>query len=189
MNDWTTSKKTLILIGILILILIVVIAVNFIKEKPKFPGDALTPLFKSKIGQTTDNEISSNPDLLNKVALGNKTVYSFKPSPNLVGNQVITENGKAVFEKGTIVEAESKLHLFSDYVNRYGQPEAEYTGSNTYGKFEKTYVYASLGFALKVNPFTREVHEVQKFAPLSVNEYLEKWGDDISSFVETKEEF
>lgn len=189
MIDWTTNKKTLILIGILILILTVIIAVNFIREKPKFPGDVLSPLFKSKIGQTTDQEISSNPDLLNKVALGDKTVYTFKPNPNLVGNQVITESGKAVFEKGTIIEAESKLHLFSAYVNSYGQPEAEYTGSKTYGKFEKTYVWASLGFALKVNPFTQEVHEVQKFAPISIEEYLQKWGEDITSFVESKEEF
>lgn len=189
MNDWTSNKKTLILIGVLILILLIIVAVNLIKERPKFPGDALSPLFKSRIGETSDKEISSNPDLLNKVTQDDKTIYTFKPNPNLVGNQVITENGRAVFEKGTIVEAESKLHLFSDYINKYGQPEAEYSGSKTYGKFEKTYVWASLGFALKVNPDTQEVDQIQKFTPTTVAEYLKKWGTDITSFVETKEEF
>ncbi|OGE43909.1 hypothetical protein A3B45_02670 [Candidatus Daviesbacteria bacterium RIFCSPLOWO2_01_FULL_39_12] len=190
MNDWTSNKKTLILIGVLILILVGILLVETLpKKEPGVPGDTISPLFKTKIGQTTDNNLSSQPDLLKKTAADGQTVYTFKPTSNLVGNQVITEGGKAVFEKGTILEQQSKLLLYSDYVSKYGKPETAFAGSKTYGKFEKTYTYASLGFALKVNPFTQEVDEVQKFAPTTTEEYLKKWGDDITSFVEIKEQF
>lgn len=190
MNDWTAGKKTLMLIGVLILILGGILILETLpKQQTQFPGDSISPQFKTKIGQTTDANLSSQPDLLKKTEADSQTVYTFKPAPNFVGNQVITEGGKAVFEKGTILEGQQKLPLFSNYVAKYGKPETAFTGSKTFGKFEKTYVYASLGFALKVNPFTQEVNEVQKFAPTTAEEYLKKWGDDITSFVEIKEEF
>lgn len=193
MNDWLSTRKTLILIAVLVLILLILLLVNTLPTPPKkgpvFPGDEISPAFKSKIGETSDNEISSDPDLLKKEIVGNKTVYTFKSRPDIIRNIVITEGGKAAFEKGTIVKSPSALPFYSDYVNQYGQPEAEFSGSKSHGKFEKTYIYASLGFTLKVNPFTNEVDEVQKFTPTGVDEYLKKWGDDISEDVSTKEEF
>ena len=133
------------------------------------------------IGKTTDNDISRIPSLVRKESQSGKNIYFFPSTDSRRENIVETRDGKAVFKRVVSITSVSyKTPLIDGYISQYGNPEFEFTGSNRYGQYMKTYVYPSKGFALIFNPYTNEVFEIQSFTPVSLEEYRANWGQDIN---------
>lgn len=67
---------------------------------------------------------------------------------------------------------------FPDFTKTYGQPEKEMY--NRYGFFSKTYIWASKGVAAIGNKNTDQVFEVAYFTPMTLADYLQKYGQGLS---------
>lgn len=141
-----------------------------------------------KIGETTSEEIKKLPDLKGEQVRGNQTEFDFK-SGRYNDNTVVTENGVVVFKKIVTVDPQTWQHPpLSSYLGAYGNPEAEFTGSSTYGSRFKTYVYPSKGLAFIGNPTPNELYEIQVFEPMTLEQYRNKWGQDINEKLQQEHE-
>lgn len=149
----------------------------------------LSSYIKTTVGSTTDKEVETIAGRKNKITLPDgSTEYTFE-SINLSSNDtIVTKNNTVVFEKANTIDSSYTHPRLSEYVTRYGKADAEFTGSKTYGKFTKTYVYATRGFALIANPYTEEINEIHSFLPQSIDSYVKTWGSDIKTFTEEDEE-
>jgi len=133
-----------------------------------------------KIGETTSEEVKKLPELKGEQVKGNQIEFAFK-SGRFNDNTVITENGVVVFKKIVTVDQQTWQHPpLSSYLGAYGKPEAEFTGSNTYGSRFKTYIFPSKGLAFIGNPVPDELYEIQVFEPTTLEQYRSKWGQDIN---------
>lgn len=180
------SKPVLLLIITLVLIIIFVVVVFFslvYKKDPlqSFEGAEIKTYQQVEIGKTPDQVIKNLQGFKKEESFSNgESKYSFSSPVSNRDNIVITKNGVAVFKSAVSVEKTGWLHpSISEYKNLYGNPEAVYTGSRTFGEKAKTNVYASKGVAVIFNPFNNEVYEVQNFQPTTADEYLKNWGDDV----------
>ena len=196
-------KSILILLLVLVLLLITTIVIYLPSSQKKSDTDTspnvIYPQNPSqqavnnekiystiKIGETTINEVKQLPEIKNQQVKGNQTEFSFN-SGRYNDNKIITENGLVIFKNIITVDPETWQHPpLSSYLKVYGQPEAEYTGSNTYGSRFKTYLYPSKGLAFIGNPGPDELYEIQVFEPLTLDQYLNKWGSDINETLETE---
>lgn len=147
-----------------------------------FTSPKVYPFLKTEPGKTTESELDKLPGLKYKKAISsNESQYSFS-SPLLERDDiVITKNGIVAFERQISVLTGLTHPNISEFINRYGQPENEVIGSSYYGEHEKTYIYAFKGFSLIANPFTGEVDEIHSFTPMSNEDYIRLWGQDIKS--------
>lgn len=142
--------------------------------------------FTAEIGKTTQEELRTVPGLREiPLETPGSSEFISESAFSYRDNAVITEDSIAAFKRIVPVNPQTwQSPQISYYQEIYGIPEFEKKGSVTYGDFMTTYVYASKGFAAIFNPFTGEVFEVQSFAPTTVEDYLQKWGSDITSFIE-----
>lgn len=147
--------------------------------------EAFKPYLNTSIGQTTDTQITSLPNIksINPLPNGN-TQYLFPSKYSHLNNEIVTKDNKVVFKKIITVVPEQPAPQISSYITKYGSPDSEHTGSKQYGRFIKTYIFASKGFALVVNFPTGEVYEIHTFLPTTVDDYLNNWGDDIKQYKE-----
>ncbi|MBI4038670.1 hypothetical protein HY384_01790 [Candidatus Daviesbacteria bacterium] len=201
-NLFGRSKTTIILILLLFTfsaIMIIYLLINPVKkpankilnniEPPVYIQADIknNPNFKvyleTKVGQTTEEQISSLPGRKSINTLPNNTTeYLFTSPYSHLDNVAITQNRLLIYKKVITILPNTPLPMISAYTNQYGPPDSEYTGSLNHGRVAKTYVYASKGFAIVGNPNTDEVYEIQTFIPLSVDEYLRLWGQDIKKY-------
>lgn len=151
-----------------------------IKNNPNFKA-----YLETKIGQTTEKQIQSLPNRKDVKPLpDNTTEYSFPSSYSHLDNTAVTQNQLLIFKKVITALPNTPLPTISSYTDQYGRPDSEFTGSVNYGRFAKTYIYASKGFAIVGNPNTNEVYEIQTFLPTSVGEYVKRWGQDLKKYPE-----
>lgn len=134
------------------------------------------------IGETGSESIAKLPGLLGTKTLPNGNMqFEFTSTDALRNNLVETEKDKAIFKSVVSITAgDYKAPDVTTYTQAYGAAEFEFTGSNRYGSYFITYVYPSRGFALIFNPYTFEVYEIQSFKPVSLEEYRNRWGQDIN---------
>lgn len=196
-NFLRSTSKVYVLFGILFLVVIFIIifVITNIKNQPApsttilptptrqpiiRPAEKLYPAFKTIINQTTDQEISKLSNIKKVVNLPDgKTQYLLDSKLMARDNTIITQNGVAIFERIIKIEENSNQYPLSYYKKKYGNPEKVIKGSKFYGIHETVYIYASQGFTLIANPFTEAVDEIQAYAPISVDQYLKTWGEDI----------
>lgn len=161
-------------------------------QKTVFNIPVIDNSVRSRIGETKEESIASQPDLISKREVSNsETEYSFKSprtsrvSPQISrNNEIVTENGVVVFERIVTTDQTNLL----DFKKILGEPEITYQGSKYYGKFETLYLYPDKGVALLGNPFSGEIDEVQIFLPTTKEEYLVKWGQDLDTDSSTMED-
>lgn len=197
--SFLAKHKILTIIGVLLFIFSLVFINLGSQKEPKksiepplvFKNQAeAAPYFPSyintRINKTTEQEISSYPNRKDRRDLSNGYAQYFFPSGDLSkDNTVITKNNVAVFKNAISVLPNSWEHPdVSVYIAQYGKPDAEFVGSVAYGRFAKTLIYATGGFAVIFNPSTNEVFEIQSFLPTTVEQYLESWGSDIKNYKE-----
>lgn len=184
------NKLIFFSLGIVVVLAVTLFIVSliFAPQRPIQPS-TISPYLQTTVGKTTDAQIQLLGNIKDKKTLPDGSTQYLRPSVNAsLDNIIITKNGTVAFEKAITVNTLYEHPKISDYIATFGKPEAELEGSQTYGKFEKTYVYTSKGFAVVANPFTEEVDEIQTFAPMSVEAYLSTWGTDIKPEQENPEE-
>lgn len=140
-------------------------------------------LQKTIPGNSIDEKsLTGQPDFLKKeVIAGNKTQYSFESELIVRPNIVQTDGAQVIFERElTPVSSSAKgfKHL-TEFLQEKGQPEKIIQGSKYYGWMEKTYIYASKGYAVIGNENANEVLEYHLFIPTTVDEYIKIYGEDL----------
>lgn len=189
-------KGILVLFGIAVL-LVIVIALSAISISNDSPPEQTTNLTtqdekvskiqKSVVKKTTPQEIEKLPSLENKVPLPNgSTMYTFASPLLSRKNEVITKDDQVIFERILIPEKSSAVGYtkISEYTKEFGQPQQTVQGSHFYGPFISTLIYADEGFTLIGNAHTSEVYEMHVYAPTTVADYRQKYGEDINENAE-----
>lgn len=141
-----------------------------------------SPIQKTEITETTSEEVERFPDIIGKEELqNNMMLYSLESSFPTRENQIITQDETVIFERIlTPVKSSAPGYArISDYTTLLGDPEEFIRGSHHYGPFIYTYIYASEGLAIIGNPVTDEAFEIHQFTPMSVEDYIQEFGDDI----------
>ena len=140
------------------------------------------------IGESTDEEISQLGNLKEKKQISQGVEYHFASPLVDRDNLAVTENGVLVFKQFITLKDVDNWEAPSliSYKDKYGAVEYEKRGSVYYGNFETLYLWASKGVGVIANDFTDEVKEIHVFIPTTVENYLEKWGNDSSQFKEER---
>ncbi len=184
-----------LLIGIVIL-LVIGLVINFILtrnvQRPttavpatlQFPQAPTTAGSLSQLvaGESTTNDVAKLAKPLKKERLSNSdTRYTF--SSTRVGrvNEVVVSGNTVNFVRIITPNdgAQQGYAVLVQYTQTYGQPDKIIAGTEDYSYPLQTYIYSTKGFALIINPTTTEVYEVQKFQPMSVQNYLNSYGKNI----------
>lgn len=135
---------------------------------------------KTFVGSTPEKDVLAYPGLIKQEKINSNTnLFIFSGPFAYRNNEIITRNGVVVYEKSVTTDYSLHHPSILDFLNQYGPAEKEIVGSRKYGRFAKTYIYASKGFAFIGNPSTDEVDEFQTFLPTTIEEYFKNWGKDI----------
>lgn len=144
-------------------------------------ANTLSPLQKTNINKTTDNELKSNPNIINNRQLADgSTEYTFKsvftPRPDIAR----TQNGIVYFERIKIPDTPgvNGYVTLGELIQKYGNPEKIIRGSNFYGSAAIFYIYASKGITIIGNKDSDSVYEVQVFKPISMEEYINTYNTE-----------
>lgn len=204
-NNFLQNKQLLTLMAIATTLVLFIITVSvFLFLRPSTPSEQVqapfvtptpfaslpqavtagkvSPIQKTVINETVAEEVDRFPDLISKEeSTDNKTIYTLQSSFASRENVVITQNGVVVFER-ILTPVKSSAPGFaeiSEYTAIFGEPEEMIRGSHHYGPFIYTHIYASQGLAVIGNRVTDEVFEIHNFTPVSIEEYIQEYGDDI----------
>lgn len=181
------TKIKLLATGLIVLIVTVTILLA-LQTTPNeginsVPKSSTLPLQKAKIGQKLPSKIENNFNIINKEATdAGKVIYSLDSQNPIRTDQIITQNNQVIFQRVYIPENPNDPNhlLISNMISEYGATEKTVQGSKLWGPFITLYIYSNKGIAFIGNPNTDEVYELQTFSPLSVEEYIQKYGDDIN---------
>lgn len=181
------QNKRLLFLGSLGILLAVIITLyitlssspNALPETTDLEKQAFLNLPVAK--QTTQQDLENLPGFKEKTSVADRTQFTYT-SPNLAeDNMVIVDTSNTVIYKRYVSVTATLQHpKISDYVKTYGTPEKEATGSNKYGPYAKTYIYSSKGIVFVGNPLTDEIEEIHMFIPMSTEEFVNKYGQDIN---------
>ena len=152
------------------------------EEQTSFPNPSTSPQQQLPTPplETEDqtSALNTRSDLQKKEALpGGATQYTFSSSNPARPNMFITINQSIVFER-LVVSSESPLKI-TENTAEYGLPEVVIQGSRFYGDTALTYIYAGMGIAFIANPAANSVLERHGFSPMTVDEYIKFYGEDI----------
>ncbi len=201
-NQLTQNKQLLapLGIGILLVLILIVFAIFLLPGSvpqqstisptptpyPSLSGSVKNNRYaknqKTTITETTRVEIEKRTDVEQKIALSEGRIKYSLTSPLVTRkNEIITQNGKVIFERILIPEKRSDpgYVTISEYKALFGKPEEEIQGSQYYGELYHALIYASKGFTLIGNTNTDEVFEVQVYEPMTVEGYIQTFGEDI----------
>jgi hypothetical protein len=189
------SHRTLAL-GLIIAIITLVMVLflwSFIPQSPitNQPSLALpTPILvngaaripglqKTSIGNTTTEDVLKIPNVIQV----NDSEYAYPSELITRSNKISTSKDVVIFERVEVPvdPSDPKHKTIEQMITVFGDPDNILPGSNYFGNFVSTYIYASKGMAFVGNPNTSEIYEMLFFKPTSVSEYLNKYGEDIPS--------
>ncbi len=143
---------------------------NINVKKTDIPDSHLEPVDQNKLKGFQRKEI---------LADGESKYSSSSTNPQRSNINIAGVNGYSVFQR-IITPPDSPLAL-SKFTNLYGRAKWIFKGSVFYGGVVSSYIYPELGLALIADPQTDQVLEQHIFKPMKVEEYVEKYGDDIPS--------
>lgn len=164
---------------------------DYHSSTPETSSYKFSPFQKTVIGKTSDKEIDSLTSIISKEASSDGTItYLVKSVNSLQPDKVITKNGAVIYEDtSSFTDALGGFPKTASYMDKFGNPEKKIDGSEKYGPFVSTYIYAEKGFSLIGNPNTDEVYEIQRFLPMPIVEYLNKYGSGIGHTTPGPENF
>ncbi len=135
-----------------------------------------TPLQRTIIGQTKDENIKKLEKVISEKEQDGIKTYITQSYIKQYTNEIRTKNGVVIFET-TRTEISSppppKLNTFQDL---YGQPELVLDSVSELGKHVSAYIYASKGFTLFANRYTKTVYDVHRYLPMSLSEYQKEYS-------------
>lgn len=129
-------------------------------------------------GETEFDGLELRDDLQKKeTRTDGTTVYTFASNnPNRPNITIIKNDIEFVFSR-TLSSTDLPLANLSDIREGFGEPERIIKGSKFYGQQASIYVYSSEGMAFIGNPQIDETYEEQHFPAMSVDSYLQRFGD------------
>lgn len=132
--------------------------------------------------------VTSNKEILQKTSISpdeQRTLY--KSSHPQRPNEIITnKNETVILFQREVIEQNEETPSINSYKEDLGQPEEIVQGSSFYGQSPITYIYASKGVAF-IGSEENKVLEVQRFQPMTVAEYKQKYGGDIVEYHHAEE--
>lgn len=205
-SSFSENKRILIpLIPLILLISFVIILILFSlftptqqppQEEQNFPNPTSVDL------EITQPPISATPSEEHNASSAHGETILYEGAPNLEGKEMlpdgsikysfttttpgrpdvvitIGEEQNTVFERTVIPQTGTPI-LLSEYLDFFGQPERIISGSRFYGPNARTYIYAqSRGSAFIANSQSNRILELQTFAPMNVDEYIKRFGEDL----------
>ncbi len=141
-------------------------------------------LKKTRIGQTTADEVEQHQQVLEKSELQNgSTKYVIKSDLPGHKNEVLTVNGRVVFEATPIFTNRfGPLPYIEQFVTESGYIVEEIiTGNERWGWHTSAYLFPSKGVMLIANTFTGEIYEEIRFTPMPLTEFKETYPEYIES--------
>lgn len=138
-----------------------------------FGNDTHVNLNNTSIYEDSENlqKKDENPDGSIKYTLAS----SDTTRPNII--VVDPQNDVVIFQR-TVRDRDNNT-LLPQYRDLYGQPEKTFSGSRFYGNTAQTYVFANDGVAFIANPQSNTIFEIHFFLPTTVDNYVQKYGEDI----------
>lgn len=186
MNLLNLPLKTKLLVFGLIAVIILTTIVLALQSQPaeNLPQKTEIPSQNQStiIGKKITPDVEKRLDLIDKQASSEgTTIYSLNSQNTIRTDQIITQNDQIIFQRTYVPENPNDPNhlLISKMLEKYGEPDKTIQGSRLWGPFMKTYIYNTKGIAFIGNPNTDEVYEFQNFTLISLEEYLQKYGDDI----------
>lgn len=194
----TNTGNIAIIFGIAVLLVVIVIilliSILFRTESTKtnqniYPTPAsinepwkkypFTPLQKTSVGLTTDAYIKKKYKVINEELMTDGSIkYKVESVTPTKYDEIRTKNGVVIFEKTRVFTIKfGDLKLLSYYENIFGKPQDIQDNIKLYGWNTSAYIFAGKGFTLIVNRFTNEVYEVQRYTPVSVQEYKTTYAE------------
>jgi hypothetical protein len=170
--------------SIIIITILLALQTNPQHRRTSTPESPALPLQKIKIGEKVPSNIENNFNITSKEATTEgKVIYSLESQNAIRTDQIITQNNQVIFQRVYVPESPNDPNhlLISSMISRYGTPEKTIQGSKLWGPFIMLYIYSNKGLAFIGNPNTDEVYELQTFSPTSVDDYIQKYGDDIDN--------
>jgi hypothetical protein len=126
-----------------------------------------------------EEDLSKLQGLITKEALADGTTKYIVQSTNPNRPEIyIAYNDHNILFERDIISPRYPVQI-TDYTKPYGQPERMITGSIFYGPNTQTLIYAKEGMVIVGNPAKNQVYEQHLFEPMTVAEYIQKYGDDI----------
>lgn len=194
---FTFSLRNIIFasIALVVVMFVLVFFSLFSKTSPNNPPTTPTlsnpsPLQKTQIGVTTEKDIASIPGITKKTLPDGINEYSLESELKTRPDLFLAKDGTIVYEREiTPVDPNSPgYQTLSSIVAKFGNPEKEVKGSNYYGSFLNTYIYASQGFTIIANPNTDEVYEIQFYKKTTPEDYLKEFGGDVNPNIKNPSE-
>ena len=199
-------KKTRILIIFLLCVILVLVLIRFLQSNQgssssplpvilfsPAPDSATNPINttgsqiaqfqKTQINKTSTEEFIAKNPLAQKQISDDPATVKYSLSSNLIArpNEVLFRSNKAEFEK--IVLLTDNVNFVypqaSQLMQSFGQPEKIIQGSKFYGSNVSTYIYPNMGLAFIAEASSGNIFEIQTFTPISLDQYLRLYGQDI----------
>lgn len=195
-------KKTRILIIFLLVVIVILFLIRFSQRDQDTTQSPLPIILFSPqpSSQTTIRE-KNNISALQKTQIGETVLADFKLRNVIVRqeqvdggmkyilssdldsrpHEVIFKDNKAMFERTILLTDNTnfKYPKAQELIQRFGQPGKAVRGSKFYGYNVSTYIYADQGFAFIAEEGTGNVFEVQTFPRVSLDQYMQTYGQDI----------
>jgi len=171
------NLKKYFFIAFILLTLIFVLSLIIIVQNCRKQTDRS----KVEIPKASKN-LETLPNFESKKDLENGNIeYAYASEDPYRDDLVITSGEKIVYERTLTVKDNQALPKLDEFTEEYGTPDQELFGPEYYGAPFKTYIYLSKGVAFVANSATLEVREIHRFTPTNLEDYLAKWGQDLST--------
>lgn len=153
--------------------------VSFSQEQT--PPPQLSSLEKFQLGPTTKDAIQKMNGTVATTSAGNEITYSLPSVNPLIPDEIVTDNTGVIFERtSTFTNDPGGLPSLSSYLKKYGTPQQVIEGNSTYYPTGSSYLYPTRGVVFIGNPLTDETYEIQRFFPMSLPDYLKKYGSTVA---------
>lgn len=193
------DKKTIILLilsaAVALFVIILAISSLFTPVK-KAPGDiqttpgsgqrtsptpstyTFTPLQKTTIQQTTDKDVETKNKVVQKTQKNGTTIYLVESPIPLQVDEIRTREGRVIFEStSTETVTLAPLPKITTIEKDFGKPEDIINGVAPFDRIVSAYLYPSRGFVIFANRVTKSVYRIQRFLPMSLNEYKKNYAE------------
>jgi hypothetical protein len=174
-------------VGILLSILLVIVLLwSQAMKNRAIEITQLSPLQKTEIGRTKEKTLKANNRILRENRLPDGSVkYTLPAVLPLETDEIIVQNGTVISERTlTQTSQHGDLPSLTSLQEQFGEPEAIVASNSRYGEFIDSHIYASRGVMVVANRFTKEIYEIHRFVPVTLEEYKIRYAEYIEKIGE-----
>lgn len=180
------SKVTIFIIIAFFVLILLVVALSTSqpsppKTSPTPTTSLITPLQKTSIGKTNQKEVEKIPGVSREDSINQETIYTYPSISSLRPNIIIVKESQVVFERVRTDPDLPSVPKITQYQQQYGTAEKAVQGSKFYGPYTSTHIYGTKGFALIADTESGDIKEFHLFTPITTEDYIRLYGDDLES--------